>query len=742
MFNINAKVFGDIILKTLSIYPELFVDNNTLGDVFATALNDASILSVLTNATGFTKNQIETTIDLYLEVDKLTELKEELAATKNTNSTPSYICSPALSPGYFTVMSLIPAVLIIILLSLLSQRKRNVQLFGRTISRPGLVIPVNLVDSYENRFAFACAFGATTTKWLHILLGQGYYDIFPPEFNAWLESPEVPSYSGTAWRILAMFTMGFAYYPLFACMATDYKVTGYVIGMAYSALWLVFTFAKFYQCPSLKSEVFRGDNLLMELPVFLCLSFLFVKYLRLLIMALYTRYGPSASPKDEENEWMTFYKYRYVVKLLDPIQNEQIEEASFRGRLEGKVYKWKPEFKYSTRVVCTYFISFVGIYVILISYIKLGVTWVRLRKNWATSPFLVALSKLIDIDQFLLIQSVAIFVAVVLSAIYAVVLVAGMLSLYREHLLRLQRGDKQFLPLALFSKAPPSITVATLKYSGFQVAYLCLGLSTCVLCLSVIGFLVGWQLIIPMAGGGFDSFLWMAIRNYWPAFAISMVFYFIQLLLSKYVFLIDKDSMALDNRRFFHVCTFFLFFFNIFLGLFSCLQRIIIGAVTGVMFLGRTQQSLLSRNLELKDPGFNAYVGYLLLEHTHANPVLVTFCHLLIKTINEKQVHHQEGSNDLINHADADEESTFAMNTVRRTRTAFKHRRSRKNRNRWHLYLTLHNNPSLKEHRRSEMFAERSAIAAFGIMMHKGVAVLNNAVTDREGGRNANVANL
>ena len=35
-------------------------------------------------------------------------------------------------------------VLIIILLSLLSQRKRNVQLFGRTISRPGLVMYVDI----------------------------------------------------------------------------------------------------------------------------------------------------------------------------------------------------------------------------------------------------------------------------------------------------------------------------------------------------------------------------------------------------------------------------------------------------------------------------------------------------------------------------------------------------------------------------------------------------------------------
>ena len=35
--------------------------------------------------------------------------------------------------------------------------------------------------------------------------------------------------------------------------------------------------------------------------------------------------------------------------------------------------------------------------------------------------------------------------------------------------------------------------------------------------------------------------------------------------------------------------------------------------------------------------GFNAYVGYLLLEHAHANPVLVTFCRLLIKTMTDRQ---------------------------------------------------------------------------------------------------------
>lgn len=42
-------------------------------------------------------------------------------------------------------------------------------------------------------------------------------------------------------------------------------------------------------------------------------------------------------------------------------------------------------------------------------------------------------------------------------------------------------------------------------------------------------------------------------------------------------------------------------------------------------------------------------------------------------------------------------------------------------RNRWQLLLTLHNNPSLKEHRRSELFVQKSPLAAFGVMIKKGL---------------------
>ena len=56
------------------------------------------------------------------------------------------------------------------------------------------------------------------------------------------------------------------------------------------------------------------------------------------------------------------------------------------------------------------------------------------------------------------------------------------------------------------------------------------------------------------------------------------------------------------------------------------------------------------------------------------------------------------------------------------------HRHSRRIRNRWLLLVTLHNNPSLKEHRRTELFIERSPFAAFGVMIQRGVDQINQTL--------------
>ena len=87
MLDIAAQVVGEIILITWTTYPELFIGNHTLGDVFATVRNDTTILSIVANATGFTRDQIGYTIDLYLEVDQYLDVLAKEAATPSPNIT-------------------------------------------------------------------------------------------------------------------------------------------------------------------------------------------------------------------------------------------------------------------------------------------------------------------------------------------------------------------------------------------------------------------------------------------------------------------------------------------------------------------------------------------------------------------------------------------------------------------------------------------------------------------------------
>ena len=56
-------------------------------------------------------------------------------------------------------------------------------------------------------------------------------------------------------------------------------------------------------------------------------------------------------------------------------------------------------------------------------------------------------------------------------------------------------------------------------------------------------------------------------------------------------------------RRAFHVMSYFMFYFNVFIGVVSCLLRISLGGLLGVIMLPRLQKSTLPRSYERRDPG-------------------------------------------------------------------------------------------------------------------------------------------
>jgi hypothetical protein len=56
--------------------------------------------------------------------------------------------------------------------------------------------PLNLVDSYENRLGYACAFGATVSKCLSILFFSDYNEIFSKDLLKIQKDPTNPGWAG------------------------------------------------------------------------------------------------------------------------------------------------------------------------------------------------------------------------------------------------------------------------------------------------------------------------------------------------------------------------------------------------------------------------------------------------------------------------------------------------------------------------------------------------------------------
>ena len=75
-----------------------------------------------------------------------------------------------------------------------------------------------------------------------------------------------------------------------------------------------------------------------------------------------------------------------------------------------------------------------------------------------------------------------------------------------------------------------------------------------------------------------------------------------------FVFFLRITSFVVTMRNFsfrkaFNITSYYLFFFNIFLGTFSFLFRMLKGLIIGILFLERVQKSILPRSFEATDPG-------------------------------------------------------------------------------------------------------------------------------------------
>lgn len=145
----------------------------------------------------------------------------------------------------------------------------------------------------------------------------------------------------------------------------------------------------------------------------------------------------------------------------------------------------------------------------------------------------------------------------------------------------------------------------------------------------------------------------------------------------------DKQKpLALNNRKVFHNFNYFLFFYNVLLGLGACLSRLLISCILGSWLIARIDRTIMQSGYERADMGFRAWIGMLYVDHYHTNPVLVSFCHLLITGHRERRLQQA------IQYGHLSQSSGPRISARSRTR--------------WLLLQTLSNNPRLVMLRKSK----------------------------------------
>ncbi|XP_077989086.1 stimulated by retinoic acid gene 6 protein-like [Glandiceps talaboti] len=679
------------IVMLYAIFWGVYDFTQNIFEIFLTALENNSLC----------EGSIATTL-----AKGITSWREEDQDSSETE-TGSDFCSLGLKEMVKNL--LVPASLIVILLAFLTKRKNMyLHILG---GRPGLPITVNLLDESDKRIAFVAAFGATTTSVIDLFKNDYYFNI--PTNETW-----VKVFVG----MVNVAGIGIVFYPIFACIATKNKVVGSFIGFFYTATWVVFWMWQQVACPKAASLTISDKAVyyMTTIPIFL---FLFTVLVRFFITSVHSmrRMSTSKATRDkEESMKMNFYQAKYVMHLLKPggqineddeMEVEIMENLGTLSKLwhwiwkyfTKYIYKPVPGFQYSLRAMCTFSVSFHAVYVLACNYFYLGQNaLIQYREFVKVIQPLLNITNTTDdfgktLEDLSQCVNVSFFISAIVAFLMMAVFILRMMASYRGHFLRLCRGDRAFLPPR--RPAPTSLMVSCLRYSGYQIGYILWGFIVLLVIIFIATLIIAYQVILPIKVG--RKFLFIKKLDFlWPSIVFAVFLYMVQFVLSKFVFLQENGgALALTNRRFFHIMSYFFFFFNVILGLISCLLRAIKGMVFGTLFLSRIDKSTLMREYESLDRGHMAYLSFLQVEVAHCHPVLVTFCKILMHDMKLKRKRGFENNIVLTNSATS---KLLKMSKKDRTVTLVTPlmvARSKVSRNRWWMAITLHNNPCLADYR-------------------------------------------
>ncbi|XP_039400286.1 stimulated by retinoic acid gene 6 protein-like isoform X2 [Mauremys reevesii] len=612
--------------------------------------------------------------------------------------------------------SLIPSFAIILVLSFLERRMSRSQIDGKLHllnGRFGIVIPLDFVGTFSNRWSFGIAFGATANK-VMFLFSEGYLPL------------RVPKWAQAIVLLIGATEVGLSYFPFFACLSTEFQITGSVLGFFYTFTWFVITITNIVQCPH--GQV-MGDyeKIIFYWPSLFCLVFLLGRFALMFVKGLRVHLKMDVS--DQENHFLEVHQAQHVKRLVRKSPERQAQKSWF----QRKVYEWDPCFQFPGRMIGTSALALICLYIFIVIeffiYKEVSKELKILDQKFeelvdSSNGSEVLVSTVLQLKEFInVIQGVWIFTTFAAS-LTCVSYIFHILACYRKHMKRLWAGKKHFLPLRSHEPASSQSVAAIARYSGWQIAYILWG--TCqafsismhstkirvvalFLCSKkcvfsfpgyliihvmqcLFGVMIMYSFVLPIQHGqGLEMAKGLAIGILTVGIATGLMI--LQIKIAARFFLQPKilpddkqKPLALNNRKAFHNFNYFLFFYNVLLGLGACLFRLLCSVLLGTWLIARIDRTIMQKGYEAADMGFNTWVGMIFMDHYHTNPTLLSFCHILLA---EKKLHKST--------------KYYLFNNIAEPRV------STRARTRWLLLYTLLNNPKLTELRKPNVQSGASA---------------------------------
>ncbi|XP_068829920.1 stimulated by retinoic acid gene 6 protein-like isoform X2 [Capricornis sumatraensis] len=443
-------------------------------------------------------------------------------------------------------------------------------------------------------------------------------------------------------------------------------------------------------CWSRSGPKFVGnyETVMFYWPSLLCLAFLLGRFLHIFVKSLRVHLGWELQM--EEKPFLEVHQAEHVKQLLRKCPLQERNKSWFQTR----IYEWDPYFQFPSRMIGTIVLAFICLYLFIVIEFCMFV-YVRDEldvfegelESYITSMNQTGTQVLLQVKELINITKEVWVVTILPASLTCVSYLFHILACYRKHIKRLWAGDKHFLPLKFHNPSSSESVVAIARYSGWQIAYILWGYLIIHVMQSLCGLAIMYSLVLPVIHHqALEMLRGLGIGILTVSIVLGLMV--LQVWIATSFFLQPKmgtddkqKPLALNNRRAFHNFNYFLFFYNVLLGLGACLSRLFISCVLGTWLIARIDRTILQSGYERADMGFSAWIGMLYVDHYHTNPVLVSFCHILITGHRERRL-----------------QQTIKYWYLNQSAGP---RLSARSRTRWLLLQTLINNPELVRLRKS-----------------------------------------